>query len=373
MPMSKNEKQLNQAIKNYLCSAQSIEASSQEHLFGRGAVAELEQKIAGFYGMRHALCTVNATTGLLGLALALDLKNSEFITSPYTFGGTVASWLMLNNSIVFADVESQWANINPKEMEKVISPKSKAILAVDILGNPSDSKAIRKVADEYGLWYIADCAQSFGARRDRFPASHLADALVISLTSGKTLFAGEGGAIVTNNSNLYEKLLWHTQHPFRQKRELGLGISNEFGINGRIHPLAAIWANTQFESSLRSLKLHQNYCFRVIEYLNESSLTESIDFAKQSIVPSFFRLTVQLKRKGTEAELITYLAERGIPVTTSPVPFSLIYQQPAFQAQYVNQFCLPDPCRVAERQARRRIVINPHNKFGNKIRRFEYS
>src|SRR5688572_29787050 len=98
-------------------------------LTGSGAVAELENKIASYYQMKHALCVSNATTGLLGLALALDFKDSEFITSPYTYGGTISSWLMLNNSIIFGDIEPLTATLNPGEIPKIISAKTKAVLA----------------------------------------------------------------------------------------------------------------------------------------------------------------------------------------------------------------------------------------------------
>src|SRR5437868_5937658 len=127
MPMSKNEKKLNQVIKAYLYSVQSTETSAQEHLFGRGAVAKLERKIASYYGKRHALCVANATTGLLVLALALDLKNSEFITTPYTYGGSLASWLTLNNRVLFADIDPLILTINPEKLRAMITKKTKAV------------------------------------------------------------------------------------------------------------------------------------------------------------------------------------------------------------------------------------------------------
>lgn len=355
--MFKNERLLNQAIKNYLHSSQSTETSAQEHLFGNGAIAELEQKIAAYYGKRHALCVANATTGLFVLALAMDLKNSEFITTPYTYGSSLASWLMLNNQVSFADIEPFTLTINPEKLRNVITKKTKAILAVDILGNPSDARALRKLAEEFGIWYIADCAQSFGAKRDGLPASHSADALVISFTSGKTLFAGEGGAVVTDNTKLYERLLFYSQHPFRQKRELGLGIVNEFAFNGRIHPLAAIWANINFEDSLARLKKHQSKCLKVINCLNQSGLIETADFRTKEIFPSFFRLTVELKNNAKSVEVEEYLIKQGFGAKTASVPISVIYQNEAFLAQYKNQFLLPKACLVAERQAKRRISL----------------
>lgn len=350
---------LNGAITDYFAAASFSEAAAHSHLLGSGAIAELEKKIADHYGMKYALCVSNATSGLFATALALGLKDTEFITSPYTYGGTLASWLMLGCNPVFADIDPITLTLDAEKVRHCLTSETKAVLSADIFGIPSDTHALRKLADQFGLWYVADCAQSFGATRRGFPANCLADVLVVSFGSMKILSAGgEGGAICTSNRAIYEKLLFYSQHPLRQKRELGLGIYNEFAFNCRIHPLAAICANVQFESSLHELKWKQSDCFRVIEFLNENSLTTPINFAERNILPSFFRLTAEPKRGKTETKLITYLAERGIRATTSPNPVSLIYRQPAFIACYEKQFRLPAPCRVAERQAERRIVIN---------------
>lgn len=361
MPTSKNrsrrKKKLNRAIIDYLKSVALSEATAQSHLFGSGAVAELEKKIAGYYGTEYALCVSNATTGLFAVALALGLKDTEFITSPYTYGGSLASWLMLGCQPVFADIDPLTLTLDAESAREHITKKTKAILAADILGNPSDAKALRKLADEFGLWYVADCAQSFGATREGFPASRLADALVISFTSGKTLFAGEGGAIVTSNRELYEKLLFYSQHPFRQKRELGLGISNEFALNGRIHPLGAIWANAGFETALKRLKSYQNECLKVIDCLNKSGLTESANFKARGILPSFFRLTAALVKGSGEQEILSYLTAQGIGAKTVSVPVSLIYQNAAFLAQYEKRFLAPKICSVAEHQVKQRIGL----------------
>lgn len=361
------DQNLNQAINDYLCAASS-DATAQAHLFGTGAVAGLERKIAAYYGKRHALCVANATTGLLTIALALDLKKSEFITSPYTYGGSLASWLMLGCRPVFGDVNSLTLTIKTENADQLVTKKTKAILAIDILGNPSDSFALRKLADEFGLWYIADCAQSLGASRDGLAASRFADALVISFTAGKTLFAGEGGAIITDNTELYEKLLFYSQHPFRQKLEIGLGTANEFGFNGRIHPLAAIWGNAGFEKSLKKLKIYQNECLQLIDCLDESGLTEFAGFREKNILPSFFRLTVELKKKSGQKKIERYLAGQGFNVKSVSVPVSLVYQNQAFIAQFGKQFSLPQACLVAERQIEKRIGLVLTKKGGAKSR-----
>jgi dTDP-4-amino-4,6-dideoxygalactose transaminase len=320
-------------------------------------VAEIEARLRQHYGMRYALCVSNATTGLLAVALALNLRRSEFITTPYTYGASLAGWLILDNRPVFADIDAQTLTLAPEAVPRCITPQTRAILAVDIFGNPADMRALRQVSDEYGLWYIADAAQSLGANRDGLPASSLADALVVSFTSGKTLCAGEGGAILTNHAALYEKLIWYTQHPARQRRDLGLGLDNEFALNGRIHPLAAAWAETAFEDSLRRLWEHQRRCLELIEALNATGTTELIEFRRQNIEPSFFRLTAAWRDRPDEERLRQELATAGFGVEVVPPPVRLIYRQPAFQAQYARRLRKQPRCPQAERQAEVRFCL----------------
>lgn len=348
---------VSEQIVDYLRKVDYSQDAAQAHLFGDGCVADLEEKLASYYGMKYALCVSNATNGLLGIALALKLKDSEFITSPYSYGATIAGWLISGAKPVFADINAQTLTLDPADAVKSISTNTKAILAVDILGNPCDSVGLRKLADEFGLWYIADCAQSFGARRDGHPSGRLADALVISFTTGKTIFAGEGGAILTNNQKIYELLLWFTQHPYRQKRELGLGLSNEFSFNSRIHPMSAIWANATFESALAKLAKHQESCFDIVDTLNEIDLTVPIDFASARIEPSFFRLSAEWKSTANAAELENELEKRGLDLQVSHCPIELLYRQAAFAAQHGSLVKNVKPCQQAERQTKQRFCL----------------
>lgn len=217
---------------------------------------------------------------------------------------------------------------------------------------------MRKLADEFGLWYIADCAQSLGATRFCEPSGVYADALVISFTVGKTVFAGEGAAIVTNSESIYEKLLWFTQHPLRQKREIGLFLSNEFGLNARIHPLAAIWANAIWNNELKKLAKHQKECYQIIKLLNNIGLTENISFAPLKINPSFFRLTACLKNKKDEKDdLIKELNSCIGQLIIEDAPITTLYNQPAFMAQYRRSRLKKANCPQADKQAKERLCF----------------
>jgi len=313
--------------------------------------------------MAHALCVSSATTGLLAIALAIGLKNSQFVTTPFTYGASLSGWMLLGNRPILADIDPMTLTLDPKSVSSRISGKTKAILGVDIFGTPSDSKELRKIADEHGLWYIADCAQSFGAFSDGKPASCDADALVVSFTTGKAVFAGEGGAILTNNTDLYNKLLWFTQHPLRQRRELGLELDNEFGLNARIHPLAAIWANTVFDESLRRVAEKRNKWLELATALNTIGMTDKIDYASKSIEPSFFRFTAAWKKRAESDGLEEALMKYGYDSRTEPIPLRLIYRQAAFVAQQGRRIGKkPAVCPNAEAQVDKRFCLEISQK-----------
>lgn len=128
------------------------------------------------------------------------------------------------------------------------------MIDVDIHGNPADCGALRRVADEFDLWLVLDGAQSFGATQRGMPTGADADAIVVSFSWGKPLAAGEGGAVMTRDLSQHQRMVWHTQHPLRHARDIGLGVMNEFAINGRIHPAAAVTADTHFEAALAAVR-----------------------------------------------------------------------------------------------------------------------
>lgn len=352
------------AIYQYIKGIETDKFLRNAHLLGSGAIAGLESKLKQHYGMKYALCVSNATIGLMAIALALGLKNSRFITTPYTYGASIAGFLFLGYEPVFSDIDKDTLTLCPHSARRLINGKTKTILAVDIFGIPSNTNALRKLADDYGLFYVADASQSLGGYRDGKPASYLADALVVSFTTGKSVFAGEGGAVLTNHTDLYEKLVWYMQHPSRQRKELGLHLDNEFGLNGRIHPLGAIWANAILEKSLQSLSTYQEKCFQIISLLNSLGETQPIYFKRDQIVPTFHRVTASWKIKPNPSFVLSKLRRRGFQMSINPSPVRLIYQQASFLAQYGQRYDKQPKCPVAEEISPKRFCLDPSNFRG---------
>lgn len=346
------------AISDYLRLVGRRRETEEQHWCGAsGPVADLEGKLKQHYGTKHALCVANATMGLFALCLAAGIRGRDFITTPLTYGATLAGWLLLKNRPIFADIDPASLNLDPVSVRKVISPKTKAIVAVDMFGVPADMKSLRAIADKHGIWYFADASQSLGATIGGLPASTLADALVVSFTGGKSLFAGEGGAVLTNNTELYQKLVWMTQHPARQRRELSLGLDNEFGINARISPLSAALAAGTFSLSMKYLRSHQTECFRVVEALNDIGVTTSNDFRTMGISPTFFRLTAAWKGKANQAVVLDGLRKLGLGYTIRPLPARLIYRQKSFEQEFPKWRPNKGACPRAEREVSRRFEL----------------
>lgn len=328
------------------------------HLLGLGEVAELEAKLRAWYGAKYAVATSSATAGLMAVALALGLQNEEFITTPFTYGASLASWLLLRSRPLFADLTSGTRTLDPESARQAITSRTRAILAVDIFGNPCDMVGLRRLADQFGLWFISDAAQSLGALRNRRPASCLADAWIVSFTSQKPLFAGEGGAVLTNNRDLYERVLWFSQHPERHRRELGLHLDNEFGLNGRIHPLAAAWANAAFDRAIAQVRVRQSLSLRILDMAKSTNTIYTTPYSVDGILPSFFRLAVVLRKQQHPRVLISALMAEGINARMQPSSVRLIYRNPAFLSQYSTPGMKDIHCPVAEATAGRCYFID---------------
>jgi perosamine synthetase len=345
-------------IQDYLAKLEAGTGVEQMHLNGSGAVAALENKLKNHYGKKYALCVANATAGLMAIALALDLRQSDFVTTPLTYGASIASWMLLGNKAIFADIERPTLTLDSNSVRKCVTANTKAVLSVDVFGNPADTDVLKKLCDEYGLWLIADAAQSFGAYRSGRPASYMADALVVSFGPAKGLFAGEGGAIMTDNTELFEKLVWWTQHSSRQARDIGLHLSNEFAINARINPLSAIWGNAVFDESLQQVKRHQAKCLTIVQALNSTGLTTQIDFDERLIQPAFFRLTAKWKEQQHSSELLHELMRRELILRIEEQPYELLYSQPALVGQYPTQYFVPNCCVRAEEEITNRFTLD---------------
>lgn len=170
-------------------------------------VAEFEEAIADYVGVRHAVSFSSGTAALHAAVLAAGLKpGDEAITTPLTFCATANAVLYGGGTPVFADVRDETLTIDPEEVERRITPRTKALLPVDYAGHPADLDALLALADRHELLVIEDAAHALGAKYRSRMVGSISHMSVFSFHAVKHLTTGEGGMVTTNNGEFAQRL-----------------------------------------------------------------------------------------------------------------------------------------------------------------------
>ena len=176
-------------------------------------VDEFETKVAEYCGAKYAVAVSNGTAALhAACAVAGISQGDEAITTPITFAATANAITYCGGKPVFADISEDTLDINPEEIRNRLSPQSKAILPVDFAGHPADLDEIMAIARERGLVVIEDASHALGAEYKGHKIGSLADMTVFSFHPVKHITTGEGGMILTDNEEFYEKLKIFRHH-----------------------------------------------------------------------------------------------------------------------------------------------------------------
>lgn len=175
-------------------------------------VDELEKELCEYTGARYAVAVSNGTAALHCACIAAGIgPGDEVITTPMTFAASANCALYCGARPVFADINPETYNIDPDSIRKCITSRTKAIIAVDFTGQVVEADKIRKICNEYGLLFIEDAAHSIGSSYNGTKVGNIADITTFSFHPVKTITGGEGGAVLTNDENLYNKIsLAHT-------------------------------------------------------------------------------------------------------------------------------------------------------------------
>ena len=174
---------------------------------GGPKVEEFERGIAHLLGVRHVVAVTNCTAALHLSLLSLGIRRGdEVLVADYTFPATGHSVLYCGAKPVFVDVDSKTYNIDPVLMEDKITERTKAIIPVHTFGQPAEMGKILRLADDHGLPVIEDAACAFGAKYVDQYAGTMGDVGCFSFHARKGITTGEGGAVVTNNRDLAERI-----------------------------------------------------------------------------------------------------------------------------------------------------------------------
>ena len=246
---------------------------------GSGQVTEkFEKKFKIYKNSKYAL-SVNSCTAALHLSLIYCgiKRNDEVITTPMTFASTINSIAMVGAKPILADIDPETFNINPKNIEKKITKKTKAILIVHLAGLPCDLNKILKIAKKYKLKIIEDCAQSQGAKYKNQFVGTIGDFGCFSFYPTKILGAyGDGGFITTNSVKMFNTIrrlrFYGIEQNDKKNKFNGLYYSNEHGLNSRLDEIHSSILNIKVKKVKNFIKKRRQLAHSYSKELKDTSL-----------------------------------------------------------------------------------------------------
>jgi len=301
-------------------------------------VAEFERKIADFVDAKYAVAVNSGTSALHAACFAAGIdKDDEVITTPITFVASANCILYMGGTPVFSDIELNAYNIDPEDVEKKITKKTKAIIPVDFAGHPVDLDEINKIAKKHNLIVIEDAAHALGATYKRREIGSISDITVFSFHPVKHITTGEGGMVVTNNKGFYDKLRLFVTHGITKERNRLINYEGpwyyemqELGYNCRLTDFQCALGISQLNKLEKFIKRRRE----IAAYYNEElkNIEEIILPDEDKNVKSVWHIyVIRLKLdklRGSRGEIFEALRAENIGVQVHYIP---VYWQPYYQ------------------------------------------
>lgn len=235
--------------------------------YGGPEIQKVEEKFADYFGAKHAITVNSATTALHTAVAALEIGlGDEVLVTPYTMSASATAILLQNACPVFVDIDEDTFCMNPEKIEEKITDRTKAIMFVDLFGQPAHWDRLREIANKHNLRIIEDGAQAANATYKDEKACTLGDLGVLSLNRHKIIQCGEGGVIFTDDEELAIRCRLIRNHGETAVQHFNLSdISHTMGSNYRMNEIESAIASVQLDK-LPKLYETRN---RLAKYLTE--------------------------------------------------------------------------------------------------------
>lgn len=302
-------------------------------------ITELEQKLCELTGAKYAVVCSNDTAALHIACMAAGVSaGDEVITTPITFLASANCALYCGAKPVFADIDEETYNIDPREIEKALTPKTKAVVAVDYTGQVVDLDAIMETCHKQNVVVIEDAAHSIGTLYKGRPVGSIADMTTFSFHPVKTVTAGEGGAVLTDNEEYYKKLLLYRSHGMTRDQAQMTKESEggwyyqmiDLGYNYRMTDMQAALLLSQleklpmFSKRRKEIVARYNEAFSKIPELTVQQELEGSDSTRHLYILRIKPEKLNIDRRG----FFDALAAENIMCNVHYIP---IYLQPYYQ------------------------------------------
>ena len=299
-------------------------------------VKEFEEALASYAGAKYAVVFNSGTSALHAAYFTLGLKkDDEFITTPISFIATSNAGLYLGAKPIFVDVEKDTGNIDISKIEEKITKKTKLISVVHYAGHSVDMKKVYEIAKKYNLKVVEDACHALGGEyeNEKIGSCKYSDATIFSFHPVKHITTGEGGAVLTNDRDVYEKLLMFRNHGITKKDFLNESEGDWYyemqflGFNYRMTDIGASLGLSQlkkldyFIKKRREIADIYNKAFKDNPYFD---LPVEKKYAKHA----FHLYPIRLKNKTKRREIFDKLRQNGFGVQVHYIP---IYWQPYYQ------------------------------------------
>lgn len=328
---------------------------SLSELHAGGFVSQFEQAVALFADARYAVATSTGTTGLMAALAAVGVEcGDEVIVSSYGWGGTAGAVTAIGAEPVFVDIDAATCNLDVEAVREAISPRTRAVLATHLFGHPADIAGLVQLGRDFGIRLIFDAAQALGARFDGIGIGGFGDVTVLSFGRGKLLSTGEGGMTLTNDPDLYERLLLITQHPIRALSEIDnpalIARVDETSMSVRMGALPALIGKADLTAAASRLERRRETCGEL--RLRLASLPGwRIPWESEAVQHAFHAFALEYLPEqwdGLSRErVLAALTAEGVPVVAGPVRMPL-HLRPRFKHRRSWSRDTRQRCPIAE-------------------------
>lgn len=295
-------------------------------------VTEFEQALAGFVGAKEAVAVSSGTAALHAAMYAAGIgPGDEVIVPPMTFAATANAVVFQGGIPVFADVDPDTLLIDPDKVEGKITPRTKAIIAVDYAGQPCDYDVLREIADRHGLFLVADACHSLGAEYKSRKVGTLADVTAFSFHPVKHIATGEGGMITTDDPELARRMRLFRSHGIttdaRQREEQGSWFYEmvDLGYNYRITDFQCALGVSQLQKLPKFLERRREIAARYDETFAGLPGINPLE-VRLDVLHAYHLYVVKVDARASgidRAAFFTNLREKGISANVHYIPVHL--------------------------------------------------